>query len=99
MASNRLDEGSGLLAGAVEFLELHLDVIAEWRLVIGYRDGSQIERLFSGGVDPREWLALFLASELGFGLSDSARAASILFDGFLPSPIGPGSPEPYGMAR
>jgi hypothetical protein len=78
-------------------LELHLDVLTEWRLEFTFVDGSRAELPFSGGIDPRDWLALHLANEYGFTVQASVETARALFEGFLPSPVDPGSPEPCGM--
>ena len=100
MSPSTVYASSGLLPDLVEEDSLAPGDGHGWEVALVSRSTAGSERFdFTGGADPRSWLAFTLAQQHAFEEADALEVARRLFEPFLPPCANADQgAEPYGMA-
>ena len=100
MSPSTVYASSGLLPDLVEEVSLIPGENHGWEVALVCRSASGSRSFdFTGGADPRSWLAFLLAQQHAFEEAAALEVARRLFEPFLPPcAISDQGAEPYGMA-
>ena len=101
MSPSAVHASSGLLPDSIEEITLAPGEAHGWEVALVSRSAASAERFnFTGGGDPRTWLAFQLVQNHAFEAAAALEVAGSLFEPFLPPGQAPDhASEPYGMAE